>query len=130
MEEKAHKRSSGSGSETRKRRDRISFRVAEAERAELEGKAGLVGVTMGSFIRTSLLDKPVTQTIRRPPIEVQEVTRLQGELNKIGSNIHQLLRRVNFGETPVAEEYTQALSGYREAIGAIMKVLGRDIGRV
>jgi hypothetical protein len=128
MEEKAHKRRSGT--ETRKRRDRISFRVAEAERTELEGKAGLIGVTMGSFIRTSLLDKPVTQTIRRPAVEVQEITRLQGELNKIGSNIHQLLRRVNFGETPVAEEFTEALSGYREAIDAILTALGRGAGRV
>ena len=128
MEEKNHKRRSGS--ENRKRRDRISFRVAEAERTELEGKAGLVGVTLGSFIRTSLLDAPTTRTTRRPTIEVEAVTRLQGEMNKIGSNIHQLLRRVNFGETPAAEEFSEALSGYREVIDAILTVLGRGAGRI
>ncbi len=123
-------RKSRRGTEVRRRTGVITFRATEAERAELEGKAEKAGVSLGSFIRASALSAPTTRAARRPAIEVQAVTRLQGEMNKIGSNIHQILRRVNFGDTPPAEEFREALSGYREVIAAILAALGRGQGRI
>lgn len=46
-------------------------------------------------------------------------------MNKVGSNIHQLLRRVNFGETPAGDEIREAFQGYRQVIAGILAALGR-----
>ena len=71
-----------------------------------------------------MLAAPKTQSRRRPSIEVQAITRLQGEMNRVGGNIHQILKRVNFGETPIAEEFSQALKGDRQVIATILETLG------
>jgi len=123
MEQKADK--SRSGSESRRRQHRITFRLSPHEHNEIEAKAERLGISLGSFIRATVLDAPTTRATRRPTIEVQAVTRLQGEMNKVGSNIHQILRRVNFGESPTEREFHEALTGYREVVFAILTVLGR-----
>jgi uncharacterized protein (DUF1778 family) len=114
-----------SGSEKRARGGLISFRVAPQERAALDEAAARAGLSLGSYIRTVVIAAPRTRSTRRPSVEVQAVTRLQAEMNRVGGNIHQILRRVNFGETPVAAEFREALTGYREVIAAILAVLGR-----
>lgn len=113
------------GSETRQKQHRVTFRLAASELAELEAAADRAGQTVGSYIRSRALAAPVTRARRRPTVEVQALTRLQGEMNKVGSNLHQLVRRVNFGETPAGDEVRAALNGYREVIAAILATLGR-----
>ena len=128
MEEKARK--PRRGSEQRVKQARITFRVAPNEHCQLKDAARANRLTLGSYIRTSLLEAPTTRSVRQPSADVEALTRLQGEMNKVGSNIHQLLRHVNFGETPPAEDYREALAGYREVVGAILEALGRGAGRV
>lgn len=113
------------GSETRQKHHRITFRLAASEHAEVADAAARAGQTVGTYIRSRLLDSPVTRAQRRPSVEVQTLTRLQAEMNKVGSNIHQILRRVNFGETPAGEEIRSAFTGYRAVIAAILAALGR-----
>jgi hypothetical protein len=120
---------SKNGSETRRRTRIIGFRATPAEHAEIEAKAERSGVFVSSYVRAAVLNAPITRAARRPTVEVQAITRLQGEMNKVGSNIHQILRRANFGESPLADEYQQALEGYREVIAAILAALGRGQGR-
>jgi hypothetical protein len=124
-EKLSSKRPRKSGSEQRQKERRITFRMSPQEYATLEEAAGSAGLTLGSYIRSNVLEAPQTRQRRRPSVEVMAVTRLQGEMNRVGSNIHQILKRVNFGETPVAEEFHEALSGYREVIAAILETLGR-----
>jgi hypothetical protein len=88
------------GSEQRRRSNRITFRA-----------------------RT--LNVHHTAARRRPPVEVETIARLHAEMNRVRSNIHQILKRVNFGETPLAHEFHDALDGYREVIDAILVTLGR-----
>lgn len=114
-----------SGSESRQKQQRVTFRLASSEHAELVAAAERAGQTLGTYVRSRVLAEPVTRARRRPTIEVQAVTRLQGEMNKVGSNIHQILRRVNLGDTPDGEELRAAFQGYREVIAAIMAVLSR-----
>jgi hypothetical protein len=111
--------------EQRQKQRRITFRLSPEEYRNLETAATGAGLTMGTYIRGQVLDAPTTGRRRRPSVEVQAITRLQGEMNRIGGNIHQILKRVNFGETPLAYEFHEALTGYREVIGAIMSALGR-----
>jgi hypothetical protein len=104
----------------------MTFRVTAAERSELESLASAAGLKLGSFIRESLLKSPQTRKRRRPLADVAALPRLLGELNRIGGNINQIAKRVNFGETPVAAEFHEALAGHREIIAAIRGVLGLD----
>jgi hypothetical protein len=118
----SHKRRSGS--ETRQKERRISLRVTGNEYAKVEAAAKGAGITLASYARLSLIDTPQTRTRRRPLVDVAALAKLLGELNRIGGNIHQILRRVNFGETPVAQEFHEALKGHREIISAIRQAMG------
>ena len=102
-----------------------TFRLSPEEDAELQANAEKAGLTVGSFVRARILTVPRTGQRRRPSIELETIARLHAEMNRVGSNIHQILKRVNFGETPVAFEFHEALAGYREVIDAIMGALGK-----
>jgi hypothetical protein len=115
-----------SGSEQRQKRCRITFRLTPGEYGSVQTAADRAGVTLGTFIRDCVLHSPETRRRHRPSVEVQAVARLQGEVNRIGCNLHQLLKRVNFGETPMVNELRSALTGYGDVIAAIMKTLGRE----
>lgn len=117
--------SSRSGTETRQKQHRITFRLSESEYAELETAASAVGLTLGTYIRSRVLTAPATRARRRPPVEVFALAKLQGQMNKVGSNIYQLLRYVNFGGLPEGDEIRAAFAGYREVIAAILATLGR-----
>lgn len=124
-EKTATKRRRGSGSEQRRKQRRMTFRLSPDEYAQLDASARDAGLTLGSFIRARTLGIAQTQPRRRPSVEAESLARLQAEMNRVGSNIHQILKRVNFGETPLAYEFQEALAGYREVIDAILAALGR-----
>ena len=113
-----------SGSATRQKQNVVTFRVTAEERRELETAALTAGLTTGSYIRQTLLKTVRTGKRRRPLADAAALPRLLGELNRIGGNINQITRRVNFGETPLAGEFRQALAGHVEIIAAIRAALG------
>jgi hypothetical protein len=115
-----------SGSETRQKERRISLRVTGDEYAKVETAAKSAGLTLASYARLSIVDAPRTRTRRRPLVDVAALSKLLGELNRIGGNIHQILRRVNFGETPIAQEFHEALQGHREIISEIRRAMGME----
>src|SRR5579859_2197458 len=86
-----------SGSETRQKQLRVTYRVTEAEYAEIEKGASEAALTIASFSRGCAVNAPTTRARYRPSVEIVAITGLQNELNKIGTNIYQLLRHVNFG---------------------------------
>jgi hypothetical protein len=114
-----------SGTEQRQKQRRITFRVSDGEFGSVQVAADRAGVTVGTYVRDTVIGSPETRRRHRPSVEVQAVTRLQGEMNRVGGNIHQILKRVNFGETPIAHEFHEALAGYRQVIESILTVLGR-----
>jgi hypothetical protein len=115
-----------SGSEVRQKDERVTVRYTQAERSEVQAAAVTVGLTEGAYIRVQTLSKPKIPARRRPTVELVAVARLQGELNRIGGNIHQLLKDVRFGGTPGAQDVRAALGGYEEAIEAIKAFFGRS----
>jgi len=119
------KRQRKSGSEQRLKQRKISFRVSDGEFGSVQVAADRAGVTVGTYVRDTVLGSPETRRRHRPSVEVVAVTRLQGEMNRLGGNLHQLLKRVNFGDTPMVHELQSALSGYKEVIASILRVLGR-----
>ena len=114
-----------SGSENRARGGVVAFRVSTEERAELEEKAELAGLSLGSYVRQCVLTAPKTRTVRRPPIEQKLLAQLLGQLGKAGGNIHQILKHMNFDAGVMHSELRSALVSFEEAAGAIMEAMGR-----
>ena len=114
-----------SGSENRARGGVVAFRVSAEERAELEEKAELSGLSLGSYVRQCVLTAPKTRTVRRPPIEQKLLAQLLGQLGKTGGNIHQIVKHMNFGAGVMHDELRSALKAFEEAAGAIMEAMGR-----
>ena len=114
-----------SGSENRARGGVVAFRVSAEERAELEEKAELSGLSLGSYVRQCVLTAPKTRTVRRPPIEQKLLAQLLGQLGKAGGNIHQILKHMNFGAGVMHDELRSALVSFEEAAAAIMEAMGR-----
>ena len=110
-------------SEVRQKQTRITFRVTAAEYADIADAAGRAGVSVGGYIRGRVLAATTTRSLRRVALDVQAVARLQGELNRVGSNIHQLLKLIRFGGTPAGDEILAAFTGYREVTAAILVTL-------
>lgn len=114
-----------SGSETRQRASIVGVRVTESERIELEAAANRAGLTLASYIRSRVLTAPQTRAIRRPPIEQALLSQLLGQLGRVGGNIHQIVKHMNFGEGVDREDLRASLASFEEAAAAIMEAMGR-----
>lgn len=114
-----------SGSENRARGNIVAFRVSEEERAELEQAAELAGLTLGSYVRQRVLTAPKTRAVRRPPLEQKLLAQLLGQLGRVGGNIHQIVKHMNFGSGVMHDELRPALASFEAAAAAILQAMGR-----
>jgi len=119
------KKGKTSGSENRHRGGIVGFRVTAAERAELENAAEKAGLSLGSYIREKVLTSPKTRAVRRPPIEKKLLAQLLGQLGRVGGNIHQIVKHMNFGTGVMHDELRSALAAFEEAAAAIIQAMGR-----
>jgi hypothetical protein len=115
-----------SGSETRQRQHRITFRLNEAEYVQLAADIDRSGMTMGTYIRSRLIAAPTTGARRRPSVEVLALTRVLAGLNRVGGNINQIAKHIHFGDTPLGAEIRAALADFRKVASAILAALGRS----
>jgi hypothetical protein len=116
------------GTEKRQKTTLVGFRATPAEHAEVKASAAAAGVTPSEFMRSRVLVNPAkrpARITRQPRADVVALARVLGALNKTGGNIHQLVKRVNFGETPAGEEIRAALADYRQVVTEIMTAMGR-----
>lgn len=119
------KKGKRSGTNTRQRGGVVGFRVSESERAELEKAAERAGLTLGSYIRERVLSAPKTRAVRRPPIEQKLLAQLLGQLGRVGGNLHQIVKHMNFGAGVMHDELRSALKAFEEAAASIMDAMGR-----
>jgi hypothetical protein len=113
------------GSEKRLRGDWVKFRVTPEEKLVVDAKAQHAGLTAASYARSLALNAPPVRAVRRPPVEVEALSRLLGLSGRATGSIHQIAKRVNFGEAVEAAEIRAAVAEVREAALAIMQMLGR-----
>jgi hypothetical protein len=114
-----------SGSEIRKRGRRVTVRLSPTERAELEAAANRAGLSLGSYVRARVLEKPTTRATRRPPVEKAALAQLLGQVGRIGGNLAQITRHLNFGDIDGAEGLPEALADLGDMKAALMAALGR-----
>jgi hypothetical protein len=104
----------------------ITIRCTADDHAVIDAKAAKAGLKIGPFLRSLALGSPGPRAARRPPVERRELSRLLGQLGKVGSNINQLAR--GFHQTGVLPGFPEILAAQRdvrEMRDALIKALGR-----
>lgn len=118
-----------SGSETRQRQGRITIRLSETEFDRLKEESDRAGLSLSSYVRLALLQAKPARRARRPPFEKALLSRILGELGKIGSNINQIARGLNSGTLRMGltfeDDVQRALGGLIEMRSAVLRGLGR-----
>jgi hypothetical protein len=113
-----------SGSDNRQKQRIINFRATADEYGAVEQAAMTAGLTLGSYIRETLLNAPKTRTRRRARADVAVLSKLIAELNRVGGNINQIARAANCGEQPERVWLREALARLLEIMRAARAALG------
>jgi len=114
-----------SGSETRKRGKSILIRLDEAERIEVEEASRRAGMTVGTYARHRMLKGPAPRAVRRPTLERELAAKLLGQMGRVGGNLHQLVRHLNFGRELEERQLAEVLEALVLLKGEILQSLGR-----
>lgn len=112
-------------SEQRQKNRIANFRVTPDEYRQIETNAERGGLTFGSYLRTRALDAPTTRAMRRPVVERVILSKLVAELGRSGSNLNQIARAMNSGETVLIDQIQSVLAEHRQILAAVIEVLGR-----
>ena len=112
-----------SGTEKRQNTKRVTLRLSDKQREEIEKNAAAAGVSVGGFIRKRCCTTQEMKARKLIPLEVHEVVRLRGQLGRLGGNLNQIVRRENFHENLYAGEYRDALAGVRDALASCHNLL-------
>jgi hypothetical protein len=125
--DQTHRRKSGS--ETRERQERVFIRMTGAEKADIAAKAERAGLSVAGYLRALAFgaDTPQPRAARRPPVEKEEIVRLQYELRKIGGNINQIAHHLNRGEEPPPPIIAAVFAEHIAAARAIVAALGQKV---
>ncbi len=113
------------GSERRARGRHLTIRLSVGERAKIDTDAERAGLMSGSYARRVLLGAEPPRQMRRPAVERTLLARLLGELGRVGSNLNQLAREVNRGDSVDRIGLAEDLRDLRRLRDAILQALGR-----
>ena len=107
-----------------KRTPPFSMRLSDDERTEIERRASIAGLSIAGYCKSVILNKPPPRKSRRASIDQIELSRLLGELGRVGSNLNQIARQLNMGASVEVPEVQEALNDLAETRAAIMTALG------
>jgi hypothetical protein len=104
----------------------VAVRCTVEEHAAIGEAAAQAGLSVGAFLRAQALGRPGPRSVRRPPIERKELSRLMGHLGKVGSNINQIAKAVNATRNlPSWSELAEIKNEITRMRAGLMKALGR-----
>ena len=105
----------------------INLRCTDHEHAGITSAAELAGFSVGAFLRLLALGDSGPRAVRRPPAERAELSRLLGELGKIGSNVNQIAKAIHTTRNlPSWSELAEIKADIARMRAAILKALGHD----
>jgi len=114
-----------SGSQKRRRNRHIDVCCDESEFVIIDDKARTAGMSLAAFLRTCALGSPGPRAQRAPTVNAEALAHATSALNKVGSNLNQLMRRLH-GNAPIAaNECHSALADVRAAVVRILDIVGR-----
>ncbi len=118
------------GSEKRQRTKGVRVRLTPDEYTRVVEAADNAGLALGAFARACMLDGPGPRATRKPPVAKEELTRILGQLGKIGSNVNQIARAINSGDDPngLADDIKAAVVTIAEIHADAARALGWKAG--
>jgi hypothetical protein len=95
-----------SGSETRQKARRITYRVSEEDYRKIEAAASNAGVSVASYSRARATESPTT---RHPvPVDIASRRDTLRAFTKVAVNINQIARHLNMNGIPMPDELATA----------------------
>jgi len=95
---------------------RIAFRVTAKERNEIEATAKYHGITVSELARDRTMQTYQTPTRKKSKSDIEARTLV--ELNRVGRNLSQILRHLNYGGS-IPNDLTEALKEIRVAVAKL-----------
>ena len=109
---------------THKQYPRLSIRLSETERIEIESRAERAGLSMGGYCKFVIFNTEPPRRSRRTVPEKAELSRLMGHVSRVGANINQIARQLNMYSAIDVVEVSNAMADIAELRASIMKALG------
>jgi len=115
-----------SGSETRKRSlHPFPLRLSPEERAQIEVAAERAGLTLGSYIRSRVLERPTTRPRRRASVDLEVMAKVLAQLMRVGGLLHQLVKHLNFRGIVYPDEARAALRSFDSMVAVHLDAMER-----
>lgn len=114
-------------SEKRQRNKITPVRWAAEEFNEVAAKADKAGLPLGAYLRRMALGHAGPRAQRRPPADHVALRQILGQLGRVGNNINQIARSINYGDPCDLPELKAALKDYMAIRDAIYDALGKNL---
>ena len=115
-----------SGSTRRRKYASLTIRLSPEERAQIAADAARAGLSLGGYVRVRLCAAPSPiRAVRHPPVNAEILARVLAQLGRVGGNLHQLVRHLNFGDYAAVMDAPAVLAELRQVSAAIMGALGQ-----
>lgn len=108
--------------EQKKRLPPLSIRLSAEERAELERRAEMLGISPHAYAKSRLFDTPPPRRPRRPPLEARLIVQFLAAAARVQDQLHDVAQA---GGADHALALEQARDELIEIRAALMKALGR-----
>ena len=107
------------------RNEQLTIRLSEAERSQIDEMAAAQGITAGALVRQIVLESPIPRSSRRiPPSSLKpELAQLLGQIGKVGSNLNQIAKGINSGQTMAEQLLLRELQDLRSLRLSLRKAL-------
>jgi hypothetical protein len=104
---------------------RTTERWNNEDHARLLANAERAGMNVSSYIRVRALEDPTTPSRRQVTVDLLALAKALALVNRMGGNLHQIARHLNFGGYLEPGELRTALAGYEAMVAAILAAMGR-----
>ena len=109
---------------THRQYPRLSIRLSDTERLDIESRAQRTGLSMGGYCKFVIFNTDPPRRSRRVVPEKAELSRLIGQVSRVGANINQIAKQLNMYSAIDVVEVSNAMADVVELRTSIMKALG------
>ena len=109
---------------THRQYPRLSIRLSDTERLDIESRAQRTGLSMGGYCKFVIFNTDPPRRSRRVVPEKAELSRLIGQVSRVGANINQIAKQLNMYSAIDVVEVSNAMADVAELRTSIMKALG------
>jgi len=102
----------------------FSVRLSDDERKELVRRAEAAGLSIGGYWKSAVFNTAPPRKSRRPRTDTAELAKLLGQLGRVGNNLNQLARTLNYEGSVEILQLDNALKDLSDMRAAVMNVLG------